>query len=401
MPRRALPTSEPLLEECKTAMQTLQGALLALIKACGADQDHAFALSQRLNIDKSLAWRIVRFAKEHDVNQAVEYLPGDSGLNIFINKCQRGSSTRDATQIAQQATAELSSLAKRVGGSRNAFKNILLQSGTSPARSMSQISLRKQAFMANEAIWGIRASVRWRCWIQFPAKNPALVDVVSGDAFIGLTRLRSNASWPLIQRTLFQYDNQGIKHLIPVSTAIDKKSSEEFPLLTSFSTLTPSQLIRLQTPNKITWSLPVGSVGQEAATDLFFAEISHNEFPEPVAALTRLDLPLEEAVVDIFLHNSLLKETPMHAFLFNCMTGGGMGVPEPNRESDLMPLIESVEALPQAHHWPVNSIPMYSDVAETLFKAQPFAQSEFTLHRISIKYPAIPTALVMKLSDKI
>ena len=399
MPRRLPPTSEPLLEECKTAMQTLQGALLALIKACGAEQDHAFALSQRLNIDKSLAWRIVRFAKEHDVNQAVEYLPGDSGLNIFINKCQRGASTRDANQIAQQATADVSSLAKRVGGSRNAFKNILMQSGTNPARSMSQIALRKQAFMANEAIWGIRASVRWRCWIQFPAKVKSFVDVVSGDAFIGLTRLRSNASWPLIQRTLFQYDNQGIKHLISVSTAIDKKSSDEFPLLSAFSTLTPSQLIRLQTPHKITWSLPMGSVGKEAATDLFFAELSHNEFSEPVATLTRLDLPVEEAVIDIFLHNSLLKETPMHAYLFNCMTGGGMGVPEPNRESDLMPLIESVEALPQAHHWPVNSIPMYSDVIETLFKAQPFAQSEFTLHRISIKYPAIPTALVMKLSN--
>ena len=382
-------------------MQTLQGALLALIKACGAEQDHAFALSQRFDIDKSLAWRIVRFAKEHDVNQAVEYLPGDSGLNIFIHKCQRGSSTRDATQIAYQAAADLSSLAKRVGGSRNAFKNILMQSGTNPARSMSQIALRKQAFMANEAIWGIRASVRWRCWIQFPAKDKARVAVVRGDAFIGLTRLRSNASWPLIQRSLFAYDNKDVKHLISVSTAIDKKSSDEFPLLSAFSTLTPSQLIRLQTPNKITWSLPMGSVGKEAATDLFFAELSHNEFTEPVATLTRLDLPVGEAVIDIFLHNSLLKETPMHAYLFNCMTGGGMGVPEPNRESDLMPLIESVEALPQAHHWPVNSIPMYSDVVETLFKAQPFAQSEFTLHRISIKYPAIPTALVMKLSDKI
>ena len=400
MPRRHIPTSEPLLEECKTAMQTLQSALLALIKACGAEQDHAFALSQRLNIDKSLAWRIVRFAKEHDVNQAVEYLPGDSGLNIFINKCQRGSSTRDATQIAQQATADVSSLAKRVGGSRNAFKNILMQSGTNPARSMSQIALRKQAFMANEAIWGIRASVRWRCWIQFPTKDKCLVDVVSGDAFIGLTRLRSNASWPLIQRSLFEYDNKDVKHLISVSTAIDKKCSDEFPLLSAFSTLTPSQLIRLQTPHKITWSLPMGSVGKENATDFFFAELSHNEFTEPVAALTRLDLPVEEAVIDIFLHNSLLKETPMHAFLFNCMTGGGMGVPEPNLESDRMPLIESVEALPQAHHWPVKSIPMYSDVIETLFKAQPFAQSEFTLHRISIKYPAIPTALVMKLSDK-
>ena len=108
MPQRQLSTTEPLLEECKTALQTLQGALLALIKACGADQDHAFALSQRLNIDKSLAWRIMRFAKEDDVNQAVEYLPGDSGLNIFIHNCQRGSSTRDATQIAQQAIADIS-----------------------------------------------------------------------------------------------------------------------------------------------------------------------------------------------------------------------------------------------------------------------------------------------------
>ncbi len=400
MPRRALSTSEPLLEECKTAMQTLQGALLALIKACGAEQDHAFALSQRLDMDKSLAWRIVRFAKEHDVNQAVEYLPGDSGLNIFINKCHRGSSTRNATKIAQQATAELSSLAKRVGGSRNAFKNILMQSGTNPARAMSQIALRKQAFMANEAIWGIRASVRWRCWIQFPAQNPARVAVVSGDAFTGLTRLRSNASWPLIQRSLFEYDNKNVKHLISVSTAIDKKSSDEFPLLSAFSTLTPAQLIRQQTPNKITWSLPMGQVGKEAATDLFFAEIGHNEFTEPLASLTRLDLPVEEALVDIFLHNSLLKKIPMHAYLFNCMTGGGMGVPETNRESYLMPLIENVEVLPQALHWPVTTLPMYDAVMDTLFKAQPFAQNEFTLHRMRIKYPAIPTALVMKLSNK-
>ncbi len=381
-------------------MQTLQGALLELIKACGAEQDHAFALSQRLNIDKSLAWRIMRFAKEHDVNQAVEYLPGDSGLNIFINKCQRGSSTRDATQIAQQATSDLSSLAKRVGGSRNAFKNILLQSGTSPARSMSQIALRKQAFMANEAIWGIRASVRWRCVIQFPAKDPALVDVVSGDAFIGLTRLRSNASWPLFQHSIFVYENNNVKHLQRVSRAVDTKNTDEFPLLSAFNTLPIDQLIRQQTAQKITWSLPMGSVGKEASTNCFLGELSHPQITEPLASLTRLDLPVEEAVVDIFLHNSLLKETPMNAFLFNCMTGGGMGVPEPNRESDLMPLIESVEALPQAHHWPVKSIPMYSDVIETLFKAQPFAQSEFTLHRISIKYPAIPTALVMKLSDK-
>jgi hypothetical protein len=55
MPRRFIPTSEPLLEECKNSLQMLQDALLALIKACGADQDHAFALSQRLSIDKSLA----------------------------------------------------------------------------------------------------------------------------------------------------------------------------------------------------------------------------------------------------------------------------------------------------------------------------------------------------------
>jgi len=400
MPRRFIPTSEPLIEECKNSLQMLQGALLALIKACGADQDHAFALSQRLNIDKSLAWRIVRFAKEHDVNQAVEFLPGDSGLHIFISKCQRGSTTHDASARAEKATAELSSLAKRVGGSRSAFKNILLQGGTNPVRPMAQMAVRKQAFMANEAIWGIRASVRWRCWIQVPTKDKALLDVVSCDAFIGLTRLRSNASWPLIQRSLFKYDNNDVKHLTSVSTAIDKNSTGEFPLLSAFSTLTPSQLIRLQTPQKITWSLPMGSVGKEAATDLFFAELSHNGFAQPVATLTRLDLPVEEAVIDIFLHNSLLKETPMNAFLFNCMTGGGMGVPEPNRESDLMPLIESVEALPQAHHWPVKSIPMYSGVIETLFKAQPFEQSEFTLHRISIKYPAIPTALVMKLSDK-
>ena len=400
MPRRALSTSEPLLEECKTAMQTLQGALLALIKACGAEQDHAFALSQRLDMDKSLAWRIVRFAKEHDVNQAVEYLPGDSGLNIFINKCQGGSGTRGACERAQKATAALSSLAKRVGGSRSAFKNMLLQGGTQPARAMSQIALRKQAFMANEAIWGIRASVRWKCWIQFPANDPTKVNVVRGDAFLGLTRLRASVSWPLYRRSFFHYANKEIKHLQPTSTAVDKKTKHEFPLLTSFSTLGAKDFTAAHTSTEHVWSLPAGSIGKEAATDCFFGEIVRMESAEPLAALTRLDLPVEEAVIDIFLHNSLLKKIPMHAYLFNCMTGGGMGVPEPNRESDLMPLIEAVEVLPQALHWSVTTLPMYDAVMGTLFKAQPFAQSEFTLHRMRIKYPAIPTALVMKLSDK-
>ncbi|MSR34708.1 MAG: hypothetical protein EXS12_07955 [Phycisphaerales bacterium] len=401
MPRHQTPTSEFLLEECKTALQTLQGALLSLIKACGADQDHAFALSQRLDLDKSLAWRIMRFSKEHDVNQAVEYLPGDSGLNIFINKCQRGSSTRGASDRAQKATADLSSLAKRVGGSRSAFKNMLMQGGANPARSMSQIALRKQAFMANEAIWGIRASVRWKCWIQFPAKDPTKVHLVRGDAFIGLTRLRGNVSWPLYRRSFFHYANKKIKHLQPTSTAVDKKTSHDFPLLTGFGTLTAKDFTANHTSTEYVWSLPAGSIGKDAATDCFFGEIVHTESTEPLATLTRLDLPVEEAVIDIFLHNSLLKKIPMHAYLFNCMTGGGMGDPEPNRESDLMPLIEAVEVLPQADLWPVKSMAMYSAAAETLFNAQPFAQSEFTLHRISIKYPAIPTALVMKLSDKL
>lgn len=64
MPRRPISTSEPFLQVCKTAIEPLQVALLALAEACGAEQEHAFALSQRLDISKSSAWRIMRFATD-------------------------------------------------------------------------------------------------------------------------------------------------------------------------------------------------------------------------------------------------------------------------------------------------------------------------------------------------
>lgn len=392
--------AESAMQESKVALHNLQEALLSLIKACGGAQDHAFALSQRLGIDKSLAWRVVRFANEPDVNKAIEYLPGDSGLNIFIGKCQRGSRTRASCQRSQKAATNLSALAKRMGGSRSAFKNMLMQGGTNPTRSMAQTALRKQAFNANEAIWGIRANVHWKCWIQFPAKNQTKVNVVRGEAFLGLTRLRGSVSWPLYRRSFFHYPIKEPKYLQPASTAVDKKTGDQFPLLTAFSSMSAKDFSESHSATERVWSLPPGLVGQIASKDCFFGEVVITESNEALAALTRLDMPVEEAFIDIFLHKSLLTKIPMHAYLFNCLTGGGMGFPERAQESELMPLVEQVEIVPDALHWPVQCMPMYGNVMDTLFGAQPFEQSEFTLHRIHIKYPAIPTALVMKLSDK-
>ena len=59
------------------ALTRLRDSAHAAFAAAGGGDFNSLALSRRLGIDKSLSWRMVRFAQDPDVFAGSKHLPGD------------------------------------------------------------------------------------------------------------------------------------------------------------------------------------------------------------------------------------------------------------------------------------------------------------------------------------
>jgi hypothetical protein len=60
------------------ALCALRDAAVTAIESIGGGNMNSLALSRRLGVDKSLTWRMVRFAQELDAFSGSKHLPGDA-----------------------------------------------------------------------------------------------------------------------------------------------------------------------------------------------------------------------------------------------------------------------------------------------------------------------------------
>ena len=110
------------------ALNQLRSATAAAIEAAGGSGLNSLALSRKLGIDKSLSWRMVRFAQEGDAFAGSKHLPGDAGLRIFVRaiRSAAGQACGDALAAALDG---LDRVVQQHAGNRTAFRALLASGG--------------------------------------------------------------------------------------------------------------------------------------------------------------------------------------------------------------------------------------------------------------------------------
>lgn len=379
------------------ALGELRSATAAAIAAAGGSGLNSLALSRKLGIDKSLSWRMVRFAQEGDAFAGSKHLPGDAGLRIFVRaiRSAAGQACGDALAAALDG---LDRVVREHAGNRTAFRALLAnctEGGLTDDRAMD---FRKAAFQANSALWGIEANAR--VMLAFITQGKSGTDVALVSGYLGVRRNRRDLSWPVARRRVLGHEGRTREAIaMPLDPSVPMDAP---PILAEYSSLPAESLRPIGTEHGFWYELPEGDIGSAGAVDCVFGERMPGAGPapksgivQPAEVMLRLDMPVEHVLMEVFVDRDIPLAGRPTAALFGLLSGG-TGENTADRERQRMPIAEQpVELGNEPRSWSTPVAPRHWEMVHDCMRWLDRRPASFAIHRLALRWPLIPTALVM------
>jgi len=381
------------------ALCALRDAAVTAIESIGGGNMNSLALSRRLGVDKSLTWRMVRFAQEPDAFSGSKHLPGDAGLRIFARAVRAHGADEATVERFTAAADRLEEVVRQHAGNRASFRALLAHCTAEPHADERAMDFRRSAHQANAALWGIEASTRLMLAFLTPGAN-GTVDVALVSGFLGLRRMRRDQSWPVARRRVLGHEGRTRERIVmPLDPSVPMDAP---PILAEFSTLRGEALRPMGTEHGFWYELPEGDVGTGGAVDCVFGERMPGAGPcvreggvHGAEVLLRLDMPVEHVLMDVFVDRSLPVAGAPKASLYGLLSGGS-GENCADRERDRMPLAEQPQEIGQEPRaWATPVAPRHWELIHDCMRWIDRRPTDFRAHRLAMRWPLIPTALVV------
>ena len=386
----------------KRALERLRGATKSTIESAGLGDVNSLALSRKLAIDKSLSWRMVRFVEEPNAFSASKHLPGVAGLRIFARAVNAAGATAASVAQFDAALAELEGVIAKHAGTRSAFRALLTHCTDEPQADDRAIGFRRGAFEANAALWGIQAHTRLMMAFLTVGELGA-VDVALVSGFLGLRRSRRDLSWPVARRRVLGHEGRssagsaGSARPLDPSVALDAA-----PMLSEYSTIRGESLRPIGTDHGFWYELPEGDIGLRGAVDCVFGERLTGAGPalrdgavDDAEVMLRVDLPVENVQLEVFIARSIPFTGTPTVSQYSLLTGG-TGENSPDRERGRIPVAEQVQELTDdPRTWSTPIAPRHWEMVNDCMQWLSRKPGEFTVHRVSMQWPLMPTAVVL------
>lgn len=294
--------------EARDVIEHLRVALSDVVARCRPPVQRPADLARVLDIDKSLAWKIMRSIQADSPFTAAQMLPGASGIEIFLSAASAKGMVEAAVTSAADQLRRYESFIRRHGGDRRTFLRILGnmagdEAGSGGAALAVEAAHRKAAFEANSFIWGVKARTHLSVVIVRPNENGEAVDIAILVAFIDLVRLRRDTPW-VISRTAYVSDGGTIEPAVARDPIDPAAAAHQAPLMTEFCSEPLPSITRRPVPgNFMETRLMSGPVGETAATTVTTGEIFRKVAPrfrsredEDAKFYMRLRTPAEHMV---------------------------------------------------------------------------------------------------------
>lgn len=398
-PRLTPQSPETFRAAAKETLETLQGCVRQVIAEVAGPGVNSLALSRLLAIDKSLGWRMARFAATADPFAASANLPGEAGLRIFARAVRAGTASIATVDALDRAVAQLSALIRDHARTRASFRAMLAQIAEPGGEDPRVIEYRKSAFHANAAIWGIEATCVLKSVFVLPGAVRGTLDIAVVSACTGLQRMRNDVSWPVFNRRITHEGATIATEASPLDPALAR---DALPLVAAHSTLRADQMHVTQHGPELRCWLPRGDVGRNGSVDCVFGErhrgIDTVEFPGDPGTLhvaLRNDLPSERAILDVWIHGDTQAVAEPDAQLASTLTHA----PEANgtgtelRRLPFRPAVRAVTPREAAAEGPVR----YGELLDSVTAWLGTPADRFVGHRVAMRYPTLSTEIVATL----
>lgn len=384
--------------ELERSMHELRGALIGCISSIGGDARKPQQLARQLKLDKTLAWKIARVVNADVADEAFQYLPGDAGMELFLDAIEAAGSDRSTLSRAREVVDRFRQSVHHHVGDRPTLEIVL---DALPSQKKDRLTQsRKLAFRGNSGIWGVQSKVRLQSVFVWPSATDAeKLDAAVVVGWLDFRRIRQDARWVLFRHSLYS-KNAGRMAVQVEPLDEETSSSDPLRLLRKFCTGTLPSVTAREENEQTSYHLGESEVGNAGAFSVLMGSIYRsmgNRYAsgseESASFAAQISAPVENMVFDLFVHRDLRLGSDPKVSLFGALAPGGRFA-----DSDRIPLNEPLRPLVSCGKSLVVETPLfgrYREVVELVTRRSGTSSDEFSGWRYSLEYPPFPsTAMV-------
>lgn len=381
------------------SVRELRAAILGLASAVGVDLLQPQEVSRRFALDKTLTWKIARVVRDQQGAEAVLHMPGRRRMSMFVGALTRAGASADLAAQVWRAFDAFEQMVEVHSGDRGTLDVMVATPRSKTAEKRLEL-IRKNGFLSNAAVWGVRAKLQMSVHMLAPHDTKGTISAITLCGFSEMQRLRENQPWAIANALRWDHrdgEDAGVTPLHPDGLISGG------PVLPEFCTA-PLPQMREQTvnPENRRYELAPGPVGRNSAVDVVLgwqwpAEYSIYETRpgEMGQHAMRLSTPVEVMTLELWVHRSFDFAMNPTMRLYSMLPSGPM-FPGDGPDAGILPL--QAEVFDLGYGVAAAASPHYSRNAELIrFGAEAMKRdaSEFRGFRVTLKYPPIPTMAVL------
>ena len=357
------------------------------------------ALARTIGIDKILAGRVLKAARNSDPMAVLYAAPGPEPLRRVLRAARKQGVSADLVSEAEVSVRRFASLIRVEAGDRSGL-DAMLSAWLPAARSEFELRRKQTVFRGMSQLMGVAAEKHITTIVFNLSADGEHLDVLCLFAILGIQRLRSGCKVKFSSRRLTKDEQPRLPRTIE-GRAVE---GMEGLLLCDYCSQPLPRIEVQHTGDVVHYMLAGDDFGPRSASDLVFTEFNPGEMPHRLPnAPTRkrhasadVTTPAKVMVYDLILHQKVFPGASPQLHIYNTAFDGVADVNNPDRDIDRLDLHETIQHMGTGiANFTNPEMPRYTDLLTHIWCKLGWNGAEFRGYRTRIEYPIFGTQVTM------
>lgn len=392
----------------ENALYELRTVTMAILSSIPGGNLTGTSLSKKLQIDKTLAWKIMKFIESSDILIGSQYIPGESSYRNFITKAEKSGANREYVERAGTAYKGFLRLMQKYTGDRASLDLMLMGISEEGCQKAFQ-EQKKSNFLSQRFLNGISASVHFSVHIHPKTDDSGFMKAVDVSGFTNLLRFRKSPCRMYSALRTLEEPGEADVTFIRKPLAIESAGKYTIPFFPEYCTCLMPQPQDTDVVPGLDDLLPddIADIDNQinvvTADIIQFKGMDSSEVSDDVNqyyAMMSSRFPSEVLLFDLFLHRDMNFTKP-EVKVYNDLEEIKDIPTRANRPDEYrFPFDEKITHMGRgAFCSQIREAAWYSEMIMDTFKKLGENDEEYDLYRVRIPYPYIPGTILLSFSS--
>ncbi len=361
----------------------------------------AVELSVFLDIDKTLAVRLVGAIKKQDPLAICHSMPGPRGIRTALTAAAGKGANQQLVEKAEESVRKFEKLVREIGGSRTAFNTII--GGLLPdVRERIERTNKKAAFDAMCNLLGHQVDASFVACIIQPASTGEGCDSACFAGKVGMRHLTPRVARMIwAQRCASPMRDGGCSSYNLSREPITR--DEDLPIIREFTTHPIPELSLHRYNDSVYVALADDETPNPEPTNIFLGSYTPNSFlthatpdlTHEFVSYTPAE-PAKVSFVDVFVHEDIWPNTSPEVNVYRTGARGNLADAF-ERPFDRIDMIETVRLLGKGtDRIHTNDVENYASMVRTVFDKVGWESERFRVYRVRIDFPLLNAQILIR-----